>query len=74
LALSCRIKSLRDSVSVDGMMAVGISDEELELAKHIHAYSKRTCTFCGSNSAPLRNCSLCMELRYCIDTDCQHGD
>jgi hypothetical protein len=56
------------------MMAVGISDEELELAKHIHAYSKRTCTFCGSNSAPLRNCSLCMELRYCIDTDCQHGD
>jgi hypothetical protein len=48
-------------------------NRSLELAKHIYAYSQRTCTFCGSNSAPLRNCSLCMELRYCIGTDCQHA-
>jgi hypothetical protein len=52
------------------MLRCGISDEELELAKRVHAYSKRTCTFCGSNSAPLRYCSLCMDLRYCIATDC----
>jgi hypothetical protein len=63
----------RDAMWVDFMLAVGISDEELELAKRVYAYSKRTCTFCGSNSAPLRNCSLCMELRYCIGTDCQHS-
>jgi hypothetical protein len=66
-------QSPHDSVWVDFMLAYGLSDEELELAKHIYAYSKRTCTFCGSNSTPLRNCSLCMELRYCIGTDCQHA-
>ena len=65
--------SLRDSVWVEFMLASGLSDEDLELAKHIYAYSQRTCTFCGSNSAPLRNCSLCMERRYCIGTDCQHA-
>jgi hypothetical protein len=65
---------LRDSVWMDFMIGFGLSEEdELEIAKRIHAYSLRTCTFCGSNSAQLRNCSLCMELRYCIDTDCQHG-
>jgi hypothetical protein len=67
-------QSPRDGVWVDWMLATGLSEEELELAKHIHAYSQRTCKFCGSNSAPLRNCSLCMELRYCINTDCQHAD
>jgi hypothetical protein len=70
-------QSLRDTMWVDIMMIYGLSDEDLELAKHIYAYSKRTkisCAFCGSNSAPLRNCSLCMELRYCIGTDCQHVD
>jgi hypothetical protein len=46
-------QSPRDSMWVDFMMATGLSDEELELAKHIYAYSLRTCTFCGSNSAPL---------------------
>jgi hypothetical protein len=66
--------SVRDSVWVDFMMSSGISDEELELAKRVLAYSQRTCKFCGSNSAPLRNCSLCMEVRYCISTDCQHAD
>jgi hypothetical protein len=55
------------------MMAHGISEEEIELVKNIHAYSQRTCTFCGSNSAPLRKCSLCMELCYYIGTDCQHA-
>jgi hypothetical protein len=64
--------SLRGSVWVEVMLAVGLSEEDLEVAKHMYAYSKRTCAFCGSNSAPLRNCSLCMELRYCIGTDCQH--
>jgi TPR repeat protein len=67
-------QSVRDSLWVDFMMSSGISDEDLELAKRVHAYSQRTCTFCGSNSAPLRKCSLCMELRYCIGTDCQHAD
>jgi hypothetical protein len=67
-------QSVRDSMWVDFMMFFGLSDEQLELAKHIHAYSQRTCKFCGSNSAPLRNCSLCMEVRYCISTDCQHAD
>ena len=67
-------QSLRDSMWVEFMLAFGLSEEDLELAKHINAYSLRTCTFCGSNSAPLRNCSLCMELRYCMGTDCQHGD
>ena len=67
-------QSPRDSVWVDFMLCFGLSDEDLELAKRMFAYSKRTCTFCGSNSAPLRNCSLCMELRYCIGTDCQHAD
>jgi hypothetical protein len=66
-------QSLRDSEWVEFMLGAGLSDEELAQAKHIHAYSKRTSTFCGSNSAPLRNCSLCMELRYCINTDCQHA-
>jgi hypothetical protein len=66
--------SLRNRMWVEFMMTFGISsEEELELAKIIHAYSQRTCAFCGSNSAPLRNCSLCMELRYCIGTDCQHA-
>jgi hypothetical protein len=51
----------------------GISDEDLALAKQIHAYSQRTCTFCGSSSVPLRKCSLCMELRCCIGADCQHA-
>jgi TPR repeat protein len=53
-------QSLRHSLWVDIMVSYGLSDEDLELAKHIHAYSQRTCTFCGSNSAPLRKCSLCM--------------
>jgi hypothetical protein len=66
-------QSPRDSVWVGFMMNTGLSDEEVELAKHIYAYSKRTCTFCGSNAVPLRKCSLCMELRYCIGTDCQHA-
>jgi TPR repeat protein len=51
-------QSLRDSIWVDFMLAFGLSDEDLELAKHVYAYSQRTCTFCGSSSAPLRNCSL----------------
>jgi TPR repeat protein len=67
-------QSPRDSMWVECMLGIGLSDEDLELAKHVNAYSLRTCTFCGSNSAPLRNCSLCMELRYCIGTDCQHVD
>jgi hypothetical protein len=67
-------QSVRDSVWVDFMMIQGISEEDLELAKHIYAYSQRACAFCGSNAAPLRNCSLCMELRCCIGTDCQHAD
>jgi TPR repeat protein len=66
-------QSLRDSMWVDYMMSSGLSDEELELAKHIYAYAKRTCAFCGSNAAPLRKCSLCMDLRYCTGTDCQHA-
>jgi TPR repeat protein len=66
-------QSPRDSVWVDFMVGFGLSDEELELAKRVHAYSQRTCTSCGSNSVPLRKCSLCMELRYCIGTDCQHA-
>jgi hypothetical protein len=66
-------QSPRDSMWVDFMLSSGISDEDLELAKHIYAYSKRTCTFCGSNAVPLRKCSMCMELRYCIGTDCQHA-
>jgi hypothetical protein len=56
------------------MLTYGLSDEELELAKRVYAYSLRTCTFCGSNTAPLRHCSLCMEVHYCIATDCQHAD
>jgi hypothetical protein len=67
-------QSVRDSIWVNFMLLYGLSEEELELAKHIHGYSRRTCTFCGSSSAPLRKCSLCMELRYCIGTDCQHAD
>jgi hypothetical protein len=67
-------QSPRDSIWVEFMMALGISEDEIELAKNIYAYSQRTCAFCGSNAAPLRKCSLCMELRYCIGTDCQHGD
>ena len=42
-------QSVRDSVWVDFMTTYGISEEELELVKHIHAYSQRTCRFCGSN-------------------------
>jgi TPR repeat protein len=67
-------QSLRDSLWADFMMNNGLSDEDLELAKRIHAYSLRACAVCGSNSAPLRNCSLCMEVRYCIASDCQHAD
>jgi TPR repeat protein len=66
-------QSPRDSVWVEFMLATSLSDEDLELAKRVYAYSQRTCTFCGSNSAPLRNCSLCMELCYCVGTDCQHA-
>jgi hypothetical protein len=66
-------RSLRDSMWTECMMSSGLSDEELELAKQIYAYSLKTCTVCGSNSAPLRKCSLCMERRYCINTDCQHA-
>jgi hypothetical protein len=65
-------QSVRDGLWVDCMLMYGLSDEDLELAKRIHAYSLRTCTFCGSNSAPLRHCSLCMEVHYCIATDCQY--
>jgi hypothetical protein len=65
--------SLRDSTWMNFMIDFGLSDEELELAKQIYAYSLKTCTVCGSNSAPLRKCSLCMERRYCINTDCQHA-
>ena len=64
-------QSVRDSMWVEFMLSSGLSEEELELV--IYAYSKRTCTFCGSNSAPLQKCSLCMELCYCIGTDCQHA-
>jgi TPR repeat protein len=67
-------QSPRDNIWVEFMQATGLSDEELELAKRVYAYSLRTCTSCGSNSVPLRNCSLCMELRDCIGTDCQHDD
>jgi hypothetical protein len=44
-------QSVRDSMWVEFMLSSGLSEEELELV--IYAYSKRTCTFCGSNSAPL---------------------
>jgi TPR repeat protein len=67
-------QSVRDSLWVDFMMQTGISEEDLALAKRVYAYSLRTCRFCGSNAAPLRNCSLCMEARYCIAGDCQHAD
>jgi hypothetical protein len=63
---------LRDSLWVDFMLMYGLSEEELALAKRIYAYSLRTCAFFGSNSAPLRHCSLCMEVHYCIATDCQY--
>ena len=66
-------QALCDTIWVHFMLDTGISEEDLELAKRIYAYSKRICTLCGSNAAPLRNCSLCMELRYCIGTDCQHA-
>jgi hypothetical protein len=66
-------QSLRDSTWVDFLLGTSISEEEIELAKNMYAYSLRTCAFCGSNSAPLRNCSLCMEVRYCIATECQHA-
>jgi hypothetical protein len=65
-------QSPRDSLWVQCMMGFGIvSEEELELAKRIYAYSLRICAFCGSTSAPLANCPLCMECRYCIAMDCQ---
>ena len=64
--------SVRDSVWVQFMLATGVSDDDLELAKKIHAYSQRFCAFCGSTSNPLRSCSRCMEVRFCIDTDCQY--
>ena len=64
--------SPRDSVWMDFMLTHGLSDDELQLAKKIHAYSQRFCAFCGSTSAPLRSCSRCMEVRFCIDTDCQY--
>jgi hypothetical protein len=67
-------QSVRDSVWVDFMMNYGFSDEDLALAKRFYAYSQRTCRLCGSNAAPLRNCSMCMEVRYCIAGDCQHAD
>jgi hypothetical protein len=66
-------QSVRDSMWMEFMMMFGISEEELEVAKRMHAYSQRTCTFCGSNAAPLRKCSLYIEVRYCIGTDCQHA-
>jgi hypothetical protein len=28
----------------------------------------------ASTPAPLRNCSLRIEVRYCIDADCKHAD
>ena len=65
-------QSSRDSDWVEFMMNYNLSEEELELIKRIYAYSQRTCAFCGSDSAPLRNCSLCIELGYCIGTECQH--
>jgi hypothetical protein len=67
------LQSLRDSTWVNFMIDYGLSDDELELAKEIYGYSQRTCTLCGSSSAPLRKCSLCMELGYRIGTDCQHA-
>jgi hypothetical protein len=67
-------QSVRDGLWVDFMMQTGISEEDLALAKCVYAYSLRTCRFCGSNATPLRNCSLCMEARYCIAGDCQHAD
>jgi hypothetical protein len=67
-------QSVRDSVWVNFMLNYGLSEEDLALAKRVFAYSQRTCRFCGSNAAPLRNCSLCMEARYCIAGDCQHAD
>jgi hypothetical protein len=51
--------SLRDSTWMNFMIDFGLSDEELELAKHVYAYSQRTCAFCGSNSAPLLS-ALCV--------------
>jgi hypothetical protein len=65
-------QSVRDSMWVNFMMDYGLSDEDPALAKRVYAYSQRTCRFCGSKAAPLRNCSLCVELRYCIGTDCQY--
>jgi hypothetical protein len=71
----CRAaSSLRDSIWVEFMMQFGLSDEDLELAKRIYAYSLMACAFCGSNSTPLLKCSLCGDVRYCIGTDCQHAD
>jgi TPR repeat protein len=66
-------QSVRDSTWVDFMLMYGLSDEDLELAKRVYAYALRTCAFCDSKSAPLRNCSLCMEVRYCIADNCQHA-
>jgi hypothetical protein len=66
-------QSMRGNLWVELMLTVGLSEEDLELAKRVYAYSQRMCAFCGSNSAPLRNCSLCMHVRCCIGTDCQHG-
>jgi hypothetical protein len=37
-------QSMRDSMWVAFMLSSGLSDEELELAKQIYAYSLRTCT------------------------------
>ena len=65
-------QALCDTIWVHFMLDTGISEEDLELAKRIYAYSLRTCAFFGSNSAPLRHCSLCMEVHYCIATDCQY--
>ena len=65
-------QSPSDSVWVNFMLVVGLTDEDLQLAKKIHAYSQRFCAFCGSTSNPLRSCSRCMEVRFCIDTDCQY--
>ena len=66
---------LRDNVWVDFTIRNGLSDEDLQLAKKVYAYFLRTCAFCGSKTAPLATCSSwCMEVRYCIGTDCQMHD
>lgn len=63
---------VRASVWVEFMLLSGVSDEELQLMKHMYDFSNRSCSFCGSKSTPLNYCSLCSETLYCADTGCLH--